>query len=190
MRHQHQHRWLMFLDPDEYLHINKTSFPAQSVEAYVDEWERQVPSVSQVRLQSVTFAGAPNLQQRTLVQQYVWRADRTIAWREKPLVHAASSYSMFAHFATRLRGGETVRASPEVARIHHYMLESIAGDRFHVADVRDKTFPHLTNQQRRPQEEAQKGLEMTIFDDSLSFAAPHIEQRLNEFHQRIRPNYS
>ena len=56
-----------------------------------------------------------------LVEQFVTRADITVPWRQKPLLHAASVELVWAHFASKLRCGSTVMAHPNVLRANHYM---------------------------------------------------------------------
>jgi len=119
LRHSGVHDWVLFLDPDEFLH--HADRKRNALRGYLDELQQGDRAVAQVMLQNLLVAGQPLVPSGPLVEQYIMRANVTVPWRQKPLVHAPSIEFMWAHFASRLLCGRTVMAHPASSRVNHYM---------------------------------------------------------------------
>jgi len=156
LRHRASHTWLAFLDPDEYISLKgEQDHRPGSMSRYLQRLDEDGPTrhASQVMMQNVLMAGTPVPGASLLVAQFVMSAGVTVPWRQKPLLHSASTKFVWAHFASRLHCGSTVMANPSTLVVLHFM------------GAEGRTLSDATP---------------TILDQSATWIVPHLQARMNQ----------
>lgn len=160
LRHRTQSEWLLFMDPDEFLHFGDA---AARTPAALHRWLREQPaSVTELSIKNMVFGGLPEKQHGSVLERFTWRSPSAERYcREKFFARSSNTQAVFIHGVTRFECGRRFVVDPDQVRVNHY---------FNAVQTGDVT----RNQEQRWAKSAE------VHDESAAWASDFIQEAYDE----------
>ena len=120
MRHRAESEWLLFADPDEFMHFGpELGDPRGLLPRWLSE---QSSEVTELSIKNMVFGGVPERNTGLMIERFTHRsADAEMFGREKSLVRTDWTAGMWVHHSSLRECGSLQIVLPEQVRMNHYV---------------------------------------------------------------------
>ena len=120
MRHRGESEWLLFADPDEFMHFSpELGEPRGVLQRWLSEQSEEVTELS---IKNMVFGGVPERHTGLMIERFTHRSpEAELFGREKSIVRPQWTASMWVHHTSERVCGSVRSVSPDQVRMNHYV---------------------------------------------------------------------